>query len=92
MPLDDLAPDEALALRFDEPAAAHDLAAWCGGRVERSLDEPEEHVVVWVPTDRGYEPAELGSWIVRVGDDQFEPVSATDFAARFQPPDSETAG
>jgi hypothetical protein len=95
MPLDDLAPDEALALRFDEPAAAEDLAAWCGGHVERFRDadgQGDHRVVVWVPTDRGHRPAGLGSWIVRRGADRFEAVSATDFAARFQPADADASG
>ncbi len=87
MPIDGLEPDEVLALRFDEPTAAEDLAAWCGGRVERviHLDDAQEGVLIWVPTTQGPRPATLGDWIVRRKPGDFAPVSETEFVAHFRP-------
>jgi hypothetical protein len=90
---------QVVALRFDEPAAAEDLARWCDGEVERvragapgdSGDSgdgpPVEHVVIWVPGREGPRPARLGDWIVCHPDGSFRPVTPEDFAARYEPAD-----
>lgn len=76
-----------VALCFDEPAIADDLAQWCGGRVER-LDGPEgPQVIVWIPSTRGLRPALLGHWIVRHGPDDYTAVPPEDFLARYEPTD-----
>lgn len=89
MSLDKPAPDEVLALRYDEVAAAEDLATWCQGHVERlvSLDGTERPPVVWVPTRREPKAAMLGDWIVRDPDGSFRAYSPEAFAARFEPAD-----
>lgn len=86
MPLDDLAPQEVLALRFDDAAVADDLATWCGGSVERVATEDGGVVTtVWAPTDKGPRPAVLGDWIVRTKDAGVQVMDATAFAARHTP-------
>lgn len=84
MTLEALAPDEVLALRFDEPAAAEDFARWCDGAVER-LGTPDGVVTtLWVPTRKGPRPAVLGSWLVRHAEDDWEVMDAAAFEARHQ--------
>lgn len=86
MPLDDLTPDEVLALRFDEAAVADELAEWCGGSVERVPAEDGSVVTtVWAPTRRGPRPAVLGDWIVRSAEGDVQVMDATAFAARHAP-------
>ncbi len=86
MPLDDLAPDEVLALRFDDAAVADDLAQWCGGSVERVPAEDGTVVTtVWAPTTRGPRPAVLGDWVVRTAEGGVQVMDAIAFAARHAP-------
>ncbi len=77
---------EVVALRFDEHAVAEDLAVWCGGRVTWAPGEDGRPVVtIWVPTHKGPRPALFGDWIVRRGDEDYQPYAPQDFAARFEP-------
>jgi hypothetical protein len=86
VPLDDLTPDEVLALRFDETAVADELALWCGGSVERTAAEDGSVVTtVWAPTSKGPRPAVLGDWIVRTPDGGVQVMDAIAFAARHDP-------
>lgn len=86
MGLDGLAPDEVLAMRYDESAVAEELAAWCGGKVERTMREDGTvGVVVWVPTPKGPRPALPGDWIVRRGPDEHTVMDAEAFAANHGP-------
>lgn len=86
MPLDDLTPDEVVALRFDETAIADEMAQWCGGSVERVTGEDGTVVTtIWAPTSRGPRPAVLGDWIVRGADGDVQVMDATAFAARHDP-------
>jgi len=86
VPLDDLAPDEVLALRFDDAAVADDLAQWCGGSVERVPAEDGTVVTtVWAPTTRGPRPAVLGDWVVRTAEGGVQVMDAIAFAARHAP-------
>ena len=88
MSLGDPNSSEVVAMQFDEPAVATELASWCGGEVEE-LTNPEDstdtRVVIWVPGRRGPRPARLGDWIVRHGDGDFRVRSPEDFAARYEP-------
>lgn len=88
MPIDDLQPDEVIALRFDESAVIEELAQWCGGDVEQTLDPLEPtgvRRVIWVPTAAGLQKASLGWWILRRADGDFWPMPPEEFAARAQP-------
>lgn len=76
--------DEVTALRFDEPAAAEELARWCGGEVTVCEDDPDCRVLL-VPTSVGAMAARPGDWIVRHAEGDFRPYSAEGFAARFTP-------
>ena len=83
---DDLRPDEVLALRYDEAATADELAAWCGGSVERvALEDGSIVTTVWAPTDKGPRPAVLGDWVVRTAEGGVQVMDATAFAARHAP-------
>lgn len=68
---------DVVALRFDEPTVAADLARWCAGEVEGA--------VIWVPGGDHPEAARLGDWIVMNPDGTFSPCSPEDFAARYEP-------
>lgn len=70
-----------VALHFDEPAVAQELATWCGGAVVEGVDGP----VVDVPTLDGPRPAGLGDWIVRRMDGDFLACSPEEFAAHYAP-------
>jgi len=84
--IDDLAPDEVLALRFDEATVADELAAWCGGSVERAVTEAGEVVAtVWVPTAKGPRPALLGDWVVRRAEDDHTVMDGDAFNASHAP-------
>ena len=86
MSLEALSPDEVLALRFDDESAAEELAAWCGGKVERVATEAGTVVTtIWVPTVKGPRPALLGTWIVKAADGGVRVMDAEDFAARHAP-------
>lgn len=88
MPIDKLEPDEVIALHFDEKAVIAELAQWCGGDVEETLDPLEPtgvRQVIWVPTVDGPQRASLGWWIVRRADGDFWPMSPQEFAVRAQP-------
>lgn len=86
MSLDELAADEVFALRFDEVAVADEIAAWCGGKVERTGAAGGEVVTtVWVPTAKGPRPALLGDWVVRRAEDQHLVMDSTAFAACHAP-------
>ena len=87
MSLEDPAPDEVVALRYDEVAAVDDLATWCHGRVEQlaSFDGVERPPVLWVPTRREPKAAMLGDWVVREPDGSYQAYSPEGFAARFEP-------
>lgn len=84
MSLEEPAPTEVTALRFDEPAIAEDLAAWCGGEVALPEDAPAD-VTILVPDINGPRPAHLDDWIVLETDGHYRPYSAAAFAARFEP-------
>ena len=84
MPLDDLQPGEVMALRFDEPSAAEDLAAWCNGEVTHPVDEPDV-LVILVPGVEAAHPARLDDWIVREADGTHRVFSPEEFRARFEP-------
>lgn len=79
------AEDESVvtALRYDEPAVAADLAAWCGGDLE--VVEDGLPPTIWVPTSKGPRPATLGNWIVRRMTGDYYPCSPDEFAARHAP-------
>jgi hypothetical protein len=68
---------DVVALRFDEPAVAADLARWCGGQVEGA--------VIWVPGLDHPKAARRGDWIVMNSDGTFSPCSPEEFAARYEP-------
>ena len=86
MALDELGPDEVLALRYDESSVAEELAEWCDGTVERVATESGDVVVtIWVPTVKGSRPAVLGDWIVRTADGTAAVMDAEAFAARHAP-------
>lgn len=86
MPIDALEPDEVLALRFDEPAVADELAAWCGGQVERAqAADGTGTATVWVPTAKGPRPAVLGDWVVRRADGDHAVQDPVAFAAMHGP-------
>jgi hypothetical protein len=72
-----------VALHFDEPAIAEELASWCEGAVVEGIDGP----VVDVPTLDGPHPAALGDWVVRRGDGDFVACSPEEFAAHYAPAD-----
>lgn len=75
-----------VARRFDEDVDVRDLAGWCGGDVEMVGGVAR----VRVPTAVGIEVARPGDWIVRVSGGAFARVSRDEFAARFEPHDTET--
>jgi hypothetical protein len=77
-------PSHVTALRFDEPAAAGDLAAWCDGEVAVPVDDPDD-ITILVPHINGPRPARLGDWIVLEGEGSYRPYSPAAFAARFEP-------
>lgn len=80
MSLDHLQPDEVLALRFDEVAAAPDLALWCnGGLVGDSLTVPGR--------DGRMQVAHPGDWVVLAADGTYEVWSHRDFSLRYGPGD-----
>jgi hypothetical protein len=86
MPLDDLAPDEVLALHFDDAAVAEELAAWCGGQVERAVaDDGSITATIWVPTRKGPRPAVLGDWVVRRDVEDHAVLDAAAFTAMHDP-------
>ena len=85
MTLQSPADDEVVALRYDEPAAAEELAAWCDGRVVPVPGAPEAPPAIWVPTQGEARPALLGDWIIKQGTDRWLTCSPEDFAARFEP-------
>ena len=87
MAIDDLQPDEVIAMHFSEPALGEDLAAWCGGELVFSSDglSGEAHPSIMVPTVDGSQRAELGDWIVQGSEGDFSAISAEDFAARHTP-------
>ena len=86
MGLDGLAPDEVLALHFDVAGVADEIAAWCGGKVERTqAADGTIAATVWVPTVKGPRPALLGDWVVRRGPDDHAVMDAVAFAATHQP-------
>lgn len=75
MSLEHLEPDEVLALRYDEPSSAADLAEWCGGGLVGSS--------ITVPSGVGVAPAALGDWIVRDAGGGFSVVPHEQFALRY---------
>lgn len=77
-------PSVVTALRYDEPAAAADLASWCEGQLE-AASAPDVPPTIWVPTRKGPKPASLGDWIVRRGWGDYYPCSPADFAAMHEP-------
>lgn len=84
MSLEEPAPTEVTALRFDEPAVAAELATWCGGEVALPEDAPDD-VTILVPDINGPKPARLGDWIVLEPEGHYRPYSPLAFAARFEP-------
>lgn len=86
MPIDALEPDEVIALRYDEPTVADELAAWCGGQVERAvLADGTATATVWVPTVKGPRPAVLGDWVVRRAEEDHAVMDPAAFAAMHGP-------
>lgn len=82
MTLQSPADDEVVALRYDEPAAAEELARWCDGRLAPVPDGPP---AILVPSQGQARPALLGDWIVRGGQGDWLTCSPEEFAARFEP-------
>lgn len=83
-------PQVVTALRYDSPAVVPELAAWCNGEVvhdDAPSPEDARPPVIWVPTDKGPQPASLGDWIVRRGWGDYYPCSQEDFAALHEPAD-----
>jgi hypothetical protein len=86
MSLEDPAPDEVLALRFDEKAVAEEIAAWCGGKVERTpVHDGPPTTCIWVPTSKGPRAALLGDWVVRHAEDEHVVMDSAAFAALHSP-------
>ena len=83
MSLERLDPDEALALRFDAPELAEELAAWCAGQVDRG--DGTVPPLVWVPSNHEPHAARVGDWIVRMPDGSFAPMDPVEFAAHYRP-------
>lgn len=78
MSLDQLRPDEVVALRFDETAVAEDLARWCGGGVVGTQ--------LTVPgRDGRLQVAQPGDWVVLASDGNYEVWSPREFGLRFGP-------
>ena len=77
--------DEVLALRYDEPALAGELARWCGGHVERTPAGDDVVTTLVVPTARGPRTARLGDWIAMHEPGDFHVFTPEDFAARHSP-------
>lgn len=86
MNLEALAPDEVVALCFDEVAVADEMAAWCAGKVERTIARDGDVVTtLWVPTAKGPRPAVLGDWIVRRDEDDYTVMVGAAFEASHAP-------
>ena len=85
--MNDVGGADVVALRFDEPRVAADLARWCGGEVQELPRETPggESALIWVPGPDHPRPARLGDWIVKNPDGTFSPCSPADFAARYEP-------
>jgi hypothetical protein len=75
---------DVVALRFDEPNAAADLAAWCDGEVTHLVGDPHV-VVILVPSVDHARPAQVGDWIVRERDGRYRVYDPASFAANFEP-------
>ena len=78
MSLEELEPDEVLALRYDEPTAGPDLAHWCGGGL---IGE-----TVIVPSLRGPVVARVGDWIVRDAGGGWSVLPHGDFVLHYGAP------
>ena len=65
----------------DDGQTGRDLAAWCGGWVSGTHDEPK----IGVPTLEGDLVARVGDWIVRGTQDEFWPVKGDIFAGTYEP-------
>ncbi len=79
-------PDEVVALHFDTVEVADEIAAWCGGTVERvATDAGEVLTSIDVPTPRGPRTALLGDWIAMRVPGEFQVFPPEDFAARHAP-------
>lgn len=78
MSLEALDPDEVLALHYDGPSVAADLAHWCEGGLVGD-------VLVLVGRDGGTTTAHVGDWLVRHADNGYEVLSAAAFAQRYGP-------
>ena len=77
MSLEDLAPDEVIALRFEDLGVAEELALWCDGGV---LGE-----CVTVPSKGGLATASVGDWIVRDPSGDFSVLPHEKFVLRYGP-------
>ena len=77
MSLEELAPDEVIALRFEDAAVAEELATWCDGGLMGET--------ITVPTGIGVQPAHVGDWIVRDASGHFEVLSHDRFALKYGP-------
>ena len=82
----EMAPDEVLARQYCDPSLADELAAWCGGQVERGVTpDGQLFVTVRVPTCKGPRPAVVGDWIVCRADGTVRVMPPLDFLARHVP-------
>lgn len=65
----------------EDGASGLDLAAWCGGSVSGTYDEPK----IFVPTLEGDLVARVGDWIVKGPRGEFWPVKGDIFAETYEP-------
>ena len=77
MSLDKLDRDEVIALRFEDPSFADELASWCDGGVIGAT--------ITVPVGSGMPPAVVGDWVVRDAQGRFEVLLHETFVLRFGP-------
>jgi hypothetical protein len=77
-----------VARRVDDDTSAADLARWCGGEViyEAGME------CIKVPTSHGIAIARRGDWIVRDNKGKFARVTRDEFAARFEPAETDPPG
>ena len=81
------APQEVVALRYDQAEVADTLARWCGGTVH-DADDPGTAAWVAVPTLQGSRRAVLGDWLVRRNEGDFYVCDHLRFAALHEPVDA----
>lgn len=71
---------EAVKLTCDN---IDEVAAWCGGTVERDLSEHNGTPAIYIINDRQYIYVMPGEWIVKYPDGVCEPYAEYEFDRRF---------